>query len=57
MTPYAESLIEYCMWYGKRTREQAIAFLDDNASPLWKMSREQPSVHAEKIVIDGGCDE
>ena len=57
MTPYAESLSVPHAVFDKRTREQAIAFLDDNASTMWKMSREQLSVHADKIVIDGGCDE
>lgn len=52
ITPYAESLIEYCMWYGKRSREDAIKLLDDSASPLWRLSCEQPPVHDERIIQD-----
>jgi len=52
MTPYAESLIEYCMWYGKRSREDAIKLLDDSASPLWRLSCEQPRIDEVKTIQD-----
>ena len=54
MTKYAEGLIEYCMWYGRKSREDAIKFLDSNASPLWKISSEQPSAHEAVIIQDSG---
>ncbi len=56
MTPYAESLIEYAMWFGKRSRADAIKLLDDNASPLWRMSTEQPKAHNVTILEDNGDD-
>lgn len=54
MTTYANSLVEYCMWYGKRTRDEAIAFLKNNATPLWQLSIEQPTVNDERIALDCG---
>lgn len=54
MTAYAESLIEYTMWYGSRSREDAIRFLDDNAGNNWRTRVEQPS--AGVVVIEDNED-
>ncbi len=42
MTAYAEGLIQYVMQNSEKTREQAIEYLDKSATPIWRMSYEQP---------------
>ncbi len=56
MTPYAESLIFYVMCHSKKSREEAIAYLNDSASPLWQISCEQPQDGLIIEVSDSGDD-
>lgn len=35
MTPYAKALIAYVMKYNNMSKEQAINFLNEYASPTW----------------------
>lgn len=55
MTNYAEELIEYVSAFGRFSRSDAIAFLDENCDPQWQQAEEMPP--SEVIFLDEIDDE